>query len=903
MRRALSGVFALPVVTSLFLFLVEGPAAHRQRRADPGRRSARNVGATLLLTALLAPMSWGQGPVPAGDEFQINTQTIDRQREPGIARLAGGDFVVVWDSQSSSGSDTSLQSIQGQRYDSQGQALGAEFQVNTFTTDIQRTPEISGLADGGFVIVWRSYLSASDTWSKSIQGQRYAADGSALGAQFQANSYTSGSQSRPSVAGLGGGDFVVVWNSDRSVGDSGHSIQGQRYASGGGPVGAQLQINSYTTDVQVRPSVAALAGGGFVTVWQSRASSGTDSWSDSIQGRVFDAAGEPIADDFQINDYTPEFQWDPAVAGLADGGFVAVWGSRGSDGLDVSQFSIQGRRYDAVGSAPGMQFEINTYTARHQTMPAVAGEPGGGFVVAWQSDGSSATDASETSIHARRFGAGGEALGGDFQVNAWTGLDQEKPAVATMAGGGFVAVWHSEGSSGSDVSAFSIQGQRFADPRFALTGLAGKCLDVEGGGGSPESSRASLAAAGMGQEASPKAEVLGAGASGDGTPVNLYRCTGGANQVWRLDLTAAPQPVVGLGGKCLVPGPVDPSGDTRVVIGGCSEGDDVSDRWQLITTGAAPPSVLIHHETGLCLDVEGSTSDDGTPTILFECHGGANQVWRPVPEVCTRDSLGLCLTGERFRVELEWTSFDGTTGSGQAVPVGSGDSGLMWFFEADNWELLVKVLDGCAINDRLWVFAAATTTVEYTLRVTDTALGTVAEYFNPLGAAAAAITDTDAFATCDAPGAAPPTVAKAVPARVASLLSAGDTALKGDCVPSPTAMCLSGGRFAVEVAWRDYAGNTGSGRVVAQQSLDSGLFYFFDVANWEMLVKVLDACDVPPEGGQRDTVGRFWLLAAATTDVEYTLRVTDTGTGIVREYFNPLGNAAAALVDTFETCP
>ena len=68
----------------------------------------------------------------------------------------------------------------------------------------------------------------------------------------------------------------------------------------------------------------------------------------------------------------------------------------------------------------------------------------------------------------------------------------------------------------------------------------------------------------------------------------------------------------------------------------------------------------------------------------------------------------------------------------------------------------------------------------------------------------------------------------------------------------------------------------------------------FNSSNWEMLLKVLDACDVN---------GRFWLLAAATTDVEYTLRVTDTESGVYREYFNPLGTAAPALVDIFETCP
>jgi len=62
--------------------------------------------------------------------------------------------------------------------------------------------------------------------------------------------------------------------------------------------------------------------------------------------------------------------------------------------------------------------------------------------------------------------------------------------------------------------------------------------------------------------------------------------------------------------------------------------------------------------------------------------------------------------------------------------------------------MLVKVLTGCKINDRYWVFAAATTNVEYTLRVTDTEMDVSKEYFNPLGQASPAITDTSAFATC-----------------------------------------------------------------------------------------------------------------------------------------------------------
>ena len=101
-----------------------------------------------------------------------------------------------------------------------------------------------------------------------------------------------------------------------------------------------------------------------------------------------------------------------------------------------------------------------------------------------------------------------------------------------------------------------------------------------------------------------------------------------------------------------------------------------------------------------------------------------------------------------FKVEVEWKDFQNKAGHGRVVPFGSEDSGLFYFFDADNWEMLVKVLDGCGLNDHFWVFAAATTNVEYTLRVTDTQNGTVKEYLNPLGTSALALTDTGAFATC-----------------------------------------------------------------------------------------------------------------------------------------------------------
>lgn len=120
----------------------------------------------------------------------------------------------------------------------------------------------------------------------------------------------------------------------------------------------------------------------------------------------------------------------------------------------------------------------------------------------------------------------------------------------------------------------------------------------------------------------------------------------------------------------------------------------------------------------------------------------------PQPEPCVVDDTTLCLNQGRFRVRATWRNFENQTGAGRRVPQGSNDSGMLWFFQQDNWEMLVKVIDACTLDGHFWVFAAATTNVEYTLEVFDSETGALKRYTNPLGKASPAITDTLAFATC-----------------------------------------------------------------------------------------------------------------------------------------------------------
>ncbi len=114
----------------------------------------------------------------------------------------------------------------------------------------------------------------------------------------------------------------------------------------------------------------------------------------------------------------------------------------------------------------------------------------------------------------------------------------------------------------------------------------------------------------------------------------------------------------------------------------------------------------------------------------------------------------------------------------------------------------------------------------------------------------------------------------------------------------PNALCLQDERFTVRSHWRFSQGPRGKSTVVpGVQSDDSGLFYFQTPDNWEMLLKVIDACAPPFD--------RFWVFYAATTNVEFTVTVTDTQQDEVNVYTNPQGNPAPPVQDTnaFATCP
>jgi hypothetical protein len=263
-------------------------------------------------------------------------------------------------------------------------------------------------------------------------------------------------------------------------------------------------------------------------------------------------------------------------------------------------------------------------------------------------------------------------------------------------------------------------------------------------------------------------------------------------------------------------------------------------------------------------------SGDGNLYYSINPNRGLLDAWRVK---CEPDGyFSACLGDGRFRVEIDWRDARGVPHPAEPANVGSDDSRLFTFFSPDNWEVLTKVLDGCAINGKYWVYSAATTDVGYDLRVIDTWSGKQVQYSNPAGTPAAAVTDGGALDVCavPSPGWVP------IPASLPPVVPAGEV------------LKVRNDRFEVSAIWTTATGLEGRAQALSARTESAGLFYFFSPDNWEIQAKVLDGCAIN---------GHFWFFAAATTDVGYELTVRDRLGDREKVYRNPVGRASPAITD------
>ena len=224
-----------------------------------------------------------------GGDVRVNTFTNNSQVNPVVTTLANSNVVVAWASFNQA-APTSLQDVYAQVLSPAGQKLGGEFQVNQFISYNQRDPAIAALSDGRFVVAWvseqqRSLDPSSDptgsigiagysgTASVDVYARIFAADGTPVGDEFLVNT-SDNLCSSPHVAAASGGRFMVVWGErSRQSDTNGWDIWGATFSSAG--IGSAARcINTTRFGDQYLPSIS-WDGMDYLVAWTSLGQDGS----------------------------------------------------------------------------------------------------------------------------------------------------------------------------------------------------------------------------------------------------------------------------------------------------------------------------------------------------------------------------------------------------------------------------------------------------------------------------------------------------------------------------------------------------------------------------------------------------------------------------------------------------
>jgi hypothetical protein len=615
---------------------------------------------------------------------------------------------------------------------------------------LELSPDVAALPGGGFVAVWQGGTDLTGTGQ--IQGRIFGRGDNPLGASFRVS---SGQGVQPAVAVRPDGRFLVVWR-DRT----GSGIRARLFEPTGAPAAAETTVDGFGAE-STRMDVAALPDGRFAVTWNGQA---------SISLGVVDADGQSRLPSFEAEGYAgfegvdPRAE-SPAIAVQPDGDLVLVWTVRNasffefwevdglilpsatsSDNVRRLHFDLGGNpgkimeatvgvdgagnivvawKEDARGPAPARiavqlldplgQPRRPAFRADENALwervggPTLAVTPDGAFAVAWDarvSPENLSPPFPSNQVYTRVFDAAGNALGLTRVIapaDGTSGLDGIAPALAWVEGREFVVAWQ---EAFPNIPAAGCFSEGIVARRFFTACLPGPNRLCLGDG------RFQLGVTWNAPNAG----------SGTGKAVTLTRDTG---YFWFFGPENVELVVKVLDGRTV-------NNHFWVFYGSLS---DVA--WNLtvkdLVTGGErfygnPQGQLASRGDTLALAASSADTVEGAEGVSVQTFdsfrldrealpGGPAEALVPAAGAAAPAGAPVLTLNDDFQVDVAWKDpFNGGSGIGQGVPL-TGDSGYFWFFDPDNVELAVKVLDGRAVNGKYWVFYGALTNVEYDLRV------------------------------------------------------------------------------------------------------------------------------------------------------------------------------------------
>lgn len=296
---------------------------------------------------------------------------------PSVTGLSDGGYIVTTYQITSSGI-----ALTALRYDVDGQLLGQAQKLATtifftgskFDEGVKFTDTVE-LADGKVMIMW----AGRDADGEGIVAQIIDSSGAKVGSTFVVNTTTEWYQGTSSVTALSNGNVVVAWLSTSPT----DTIALQLFDSAGVKIGSEITVN-LDQNVQSDPKVTALEGGGYVVTWTWYGQDDPASTSEQQGGvfaQLFNATGSKIGSASLVNTNVAGNQYDPQIVGLKGGGYVIVWSENIENSGSYTEINAQ--VFDANGQKVGGELEINVNETGSQQYHKITALAGGGFAITW----------------------------------------------------------------------------------------------------------------------------------------------------------------------------------------------------------------------------------------------------------------------------------------------------------------------------------------------------------------------------------------------------------------------------------------------------------------------------------------------------------------------------------------
>lgn len=378
------------------------------------------------------------GLIDNGSEFKVNTDTDGADYNQSLAKLVNGDVVSIWSSPGSA--------IRGQLLGPTGSHVGSQFVVSA-NPDATYAGVSALSTGGFVVVYQAPTYNNNSPVGVHFAFQKFDENGTTIGSEvtLAQNGQGSGGLQPLGVAGLSGGGFVVSYldNVYQSLNGSpvfvGTQIRIEQFDNNSNLVQTSF-VGYQQNGGAYYPHIAALTGGGYAVAW-SNFSGGNY----LIETQAFDGSGSPLALMTSVAKQGTgdglETGFTHSIAALSGGGFVTVWGDGNGFG------KVMGQVHLSDGGVAGNPFVVSAHAGPDLSVgamnPAVTALSNDRFLVTWEQTAST----SGYDIHAQAFDAAGNAISDEAVINTVTDGYQILPEVTTLANGSVMITWNDQNNS------------------------------------------------------------------------------------------------------------------------------------------------------------------------------------------------------------------------------------------------------------------------------------------------------------------------------------------------------------------------------------------------------------------------------------------------------------------------